>query len=211
MASEQSDTRSEPRHSESLASIKLTDSFTRPTNFSDLHRAYGVMKQSNFAKEEKERFKHLCQAKGFTPSNNFDKVLEDPEPTFKKIIKGMENFKTPTQKDWIKDQHEPSHPRYKKKPDVAIGTPQNEKLKNFYKYEMNQITKEDLKEKIGEKDFTRLEPMLKNIEDGRYRRAAQELMLDVEERHMVNVHPVKNSPALFSKVEGHCFGRNILT
>lgn len=200
MASEQSDNKSESRQSESLASIKMPDSFTRPTNFSDLHRAYGLMKQSNFAKEEKERFKHMCKTKGFIPSQNFDKILEDPEPTFNKIIKGMDNFKISTQKDWIKDKHEPSFPRYKKKTDVLIGTPQNDKLKTFYQYEKNEISKDDLRQKIGDQDFSRLEPMLKNIEDGRYRKATHELMLDQDARHMVNETPVKNSTQIFSKV-----------
>lgn len=199
MASEQSDVKSDARHSESLASIKLPESFTRPTNFSDLHRAYGTMKQSNFKKEEKERFRYLCQAKGFRPGQNFDKVLEDPEPSFNKIIKGLDNFKTTTQKDWIKDKHEPSFPRYKKRGDVDIGTPQNDKLRNFYKYEKNQISKDELREKIGEKDFCRLEPMLKNIEDGRYQKAVHELLVNQDTRQNINDNPLRNSTEVFSR------------
>jgi len=134
MASEQSDAKSQVSMPHSTASIKVHDSFTRPTTFSDLHRAYGQMKQSNFSNDEKERFKYLCQTRGFQPGTKFDKLLEDPEPQFNRLIKGLENFEKPTRKDWIKDSHEPSFPRYKRHGDVEVGTPQNEKLRNFHLY-----------------------------------------------------------------------------
>lgn len=199
MASDMSDQRSEISKSKSMASIKVPDSFTRPTKFSDIHRAYGQMKQSNFSNDEKERFKFLCQARGFQPGPKFDKLLEDPEPHFNKLIKGLENFQVPTKKDWIKDAHEPNFPRYKKLGDVAVGTPQNDKLRNFHMYEKNQISKEELKDRLGESDYNRLAPMMKNTEDGRYTQAVHELLIDQHDRHTVNTNPVRNSREVFSR------------
>lgn len=199
LASEMGDNKSQMSKSQSMASIKLPDSFSRPTQFSDLHRAYGQMKQSNFSNDEKERFKFLCQSKGFTPGPKFDKLLEDPEPHFNKLVKGLDNFQTSTRKDWIKDVHEPSFPRYKRLGGVIVGTPQNSKLKNFYEYEKNQITLDELKKKIGEDDFSRLAPRMKNTEDGRYTHAVHELLIDQHANETVNTNPVKNSREIFSR------------
>ena len=199
MASEQSDGKSQISKSQSMASIKMPDSFSRPTQFSDLHRAYGQMKQTNFSKDEKEKFKYLCQSKGFNPGPKFDKLLEDPEPHFNKLLKGLDNFDKPTRKDWIKDVHEPSFPRYKRLGDVVVGTPQNDKLRNFHQFEKSQITKEELKQKLGEEDFSRLAPLMKNTEDGRYTRAVHELLIDQNERATLNTNPVKNSVEVFGR------------
>lgn len=199
MASEMSDQPSQMGKSKSTASIKMPDSFTRPTQFSDLHRAYGQMKQSNFSKEEKERFKFLCESRGFHPGPKFDKLLEDPEPHFNKLIKGLDNFQVPTKKDWIKDAHEPSFPRYKRLGGVVVGTPQNEKLKTFYEFEKRHITVDELKQKLGEDDFNRLAPRMKNVEDGRYTHAVHELLIDQNEKQTVNTNPVKNSREVFSR------------
>ena len=200
MASEQSDAKSHISKSQSMASIKVPDSFIRPTTFSDLHRAYGKMKQSNFSKDEKERFKFLCNSKGFQPGPKFDKLLEDPEPHFNKLIKGLENFDVPTKKDWIKDAHEPSFPRYKRQGEVIVGTPQNDKLRNFHLYEKNKISKEEFRERLGESEFQRISPLMKNTEDGRYTHAVHELLIDQTGRETVNTNPVRNSKEIFGRV-----------
>jgi hypothetical protein len=199
MASEMNDQQSYTSKAESLASIKMPESFTRPTDLSDLHKAYGQMKQSNYSHEQKEKFKEVCKAKGFQPGNKFDKLLEDPEPSFNRLVRGLENFEKPTRKDWIKDAHEPSFPRYKRHGNVEVGTPQNDKLRTFYLFEKNQITNEELKQRLGEEDFKRIAPMMKNIKDGNYTQAIHELMIDQGRAETVNTNPVKNSREIFSR------------
>lgn len=57
-----------------------------------------------------------------------------------------------------------------------------------------------MRQKIDDQDFSRLDPILKNIEDDRYSKAAHELILDQDARHMVNDTSVRNSTQIFSKV-----------
>lgn len=182
----------------SLASIPVHN-FTRPTTMSHLHKAYGDMKRGNFSSSEVDKFKKTCVEYGYKPGSKFDKVLEDPEPEFKTIVKELDDFKKPTRKDWIKDAHEPNHPRYRRNKEVAVGTPQNDKLRAFKEFEMGRATEDELRQYIGEEDFKRVAPILKNTEDGRTTQAMHELMIDQQKRHMFNDKPVRNNTELFAE------------
>jgi hypothetical protein len=176
--------------------------------FSELHKAYGKMRVGNYSKKNVQEFKQAVVDNGLTPGSRFDKVLEDPEPHFNKIVKEIENFRSPPRLDWVKDSHEPSHPRYKKQTPVAVGTPNQDKLRLLTQYERDQITRDELKHKLGEEQFRRIESTLKNAEDGKFTSTAHELVLDQAERHHFNSNPVRNSTEVFSKYNPPNYGRN---
>jgi hypothetical protein len=181
-------------------------SYQRPTIFSELHRAYGKMRLGNHSRKNVEEFKRAVLENGLVPGRKFDKALEDPEPHFHKIVKEIENFRSPPRLDWVKDSHEPSHPRYKKQPPVAVGTPQQEKLRALTEFERDQISKDQLRQKLGEDHFGRIEASLKNAEDGKFTSTAHELMLDQDQRHHFNSNPVRNSSEVFSRYNPPNYG-----
>ena len=183
----------------SQQSIPVHGSYQRPTLFSELHRAYGKMRLGNHSKKNVEAFKRAVVENGLVPGSRFDKVLEDPEPHFSTIVREIDNFRSPPRLDWVKDQHEPRHPRYKKQPAVAVGTPQQEKLRALTEFERDQISKEQLRARLGDSQFGRIESTLKNAEDGKYTSTAHELMIDPDQRHHFNANPVRNSAEVFSK------------
>ena len=180
-----------------------------PTPMTSLHRAYGAMKQENFKQSSKEAFKQTCQAEGYALSSNIDKILEDPEPKFSNVVKGVETFKTGTRLDWVKDAHEPSHPRYKRRGLPPTGTPQNDKLRVFDEFEKGKIGPAQLKEKLG-KDFDKIHPYLKNAEDGKYTKTAQELLLEQSSRVLLNEKPVHNPENLYARPSAHKYCRFFL-
>lgn len=185
----------------SQGALSVDPTLLFPTAMTSLHQAYGAMKSQNFKQESKEAFKQTCQNKGYALSHKIDKILEDPEPKFANVVKGIENFKTGTKLDWVKDAHEPSHPRYKRRGLPPTGTPQNDKLKVFDQFEKGKIGPEQLKEKLGA-DFERITPYLKNSEDGKYTKTAQELLLE-RNRVLLNEKPVHNPDDLYAKPSIH--------
>ena len=185
--------------------------YQRPTVFSELHKAYGDMRLANYSKNHRESFKKAIVDNGFKLGDRFDKVLEDPEPRFNNIVKQIENFRNPTRLDWIKSSHEPSFPRYKKQEPVAIGVPQNEKLGVLNLYQKDTISKEELKQKLGEDDFKRIEHSLRNAEDGKFTKATHELTIDQNERHHFNSNPVRNNTQVFSNPRQAYFRKLKLT
>jgi hypothetical protein len=177
-----------------------------PTPMTSLHKAYGNMKKQNFKQSSKEEFKQACVSYGYNLSHNVDKILEDPEPKFANVVRAVENFKSGTRLDWVKDAHEPSHPRYKKRGLPPSGTPQNEKLKIFDDFEKGRIGSEQLKEKLG-KDFDKITPYLRNSEDGKFTKTAQELLLEQNSRVLINEKPVHNPESLYSKPSLHKYSK----
>lgn len=191
--------------------IKVHDIFTRPTVMSELHKGYGIMKQENFSQASRDKFKDLVESKGFQPSKNFNKALMDPEPQFKAVVHELENFHKPITQERIKDPHEPNRPRYARRGDPVVGKPNNPKLQAFQDFEAGKISIDQFKNKVGEKDFVRVAPMLKNSEDGRYTHASRELLIDQDARHMVNSNPVHNSMQVFSQMDPPAYCKFCLT
>ncbi len=181
--------------------IKVHDIFTRPTIMSELHKGYGSMKQQNFSQSSRDKFKDLVESRGFQTSKNFDKALLDPEPQFKSIVHEIENFHKPMVQERIKDPHEPNRPRYARRGDPQVGKPGNHKLQAFQAFEAGKISEDQFRDYVGEKDFTRVVPLLKNSEDGRYTQAARELLIDQDARNMINTNPVRNSMEVFSQID----------
>lgn len=190
----------------SQKSIPVHRSYERPTLFSELHRAYGQMRLGNHSQKNVAAFKRAVLENGLVPGPRFDKALEDPEPQFSSLVREIENFRSPPRLDWVKDAHEPQHPRYRKKPPVAVGTPQQEPLRALAEFERDQISKDQLRQRLGEADFRRIEPALKNAEDGKFTGTAHQLVLDQDKRHQFNASPVRNSAEVFGRFEPPSFG-----
>lgn len=190
----------------SQGGVTVDQTLLFPTPMTKVHQAYGKMKQANFKQSSKEAFKKTCQEEGYQLSQNIDKLLEDPEPKFNSLLKGVESFKPGTKLDWVKDAHEPSHPRYKKRGLPPSGTPQNDHLKAFDEFEKGKIGPGQLKEKLGE-DFEKIRPYLKNSEDGKYTRTAQELLLEHNSRVLLNEKPVHNPESLYERPSVHKYSK----
>ena len=173
---------------------------------SDLHKEYGKMKLANFSQGSRDRFKNVCESRGFQPSKNFEKIINDPDPKFTSVVKELENFHKSTIVPSIRDEHEPYKPKRIRPTEVKVGTPANEKLKAFRDFEQGRMSMDQLRVEIGEETFERARPMLKNAEDGRYTKAAQQILIDEDKRHFYNDNPVKNQRELFSEVQYPDYG-----
>lgn len=182
-----------------LSSVALRSSYNAPNQMTALHKAYGNMKENNFSKKAINNFKKTIEDSGFRPGSKFDKVISDPSPKFNCILKELEDFKPPTQKNWMKDNHEPSHPRYKRKGPVLVGEPQNERMKVINAYEKGRINENQLKEIVGEKDYSKLDRKVVNSQDGHYTGLAAEYLIDHATTNMMNQTPVKNDEVVFSQ------------
>ena len=180
----------------SITSVPVDQSYTKPTVLSNLHKSYGLYKEGLLKAEELAK---TVKDQGFHLSKQFERELKSPEPKFKNLIGGLEDFKVPATKENLRASFEPNHGRYKKPKPVAVGIPSNPSMKIFSQYQRGQITENALKEQLGDK-FKLIVPELKNSEDGKFTKTASKVLYDPEQTNQVNTNPVHNSSQLFSEL-----------
>lgn len=192
---------SEAKLKRPYTAVKLTEGVSGSSQFNDLHRAYGQMKLKNFSKDERDRFKTLCQSRGLGPNRNFEKALEDPEPKFSQIIKSLKVVGSTLDAGRLGGGIQTSYPRYKRTAEKPRGIHQNDTLGYHYSEMLRKTmdSKSQYEYKEGAFSYSMLDNT-RNIEADNYRKYTQDSVSDKEAVPIVTQNPPRLATESLAKI-----------
>lgn len=144
----------------------------------ELHKEFSKL---NSGKSNPQKFAKKAKELGYTPTNEMHRVLNDPAPKFKNIVKTIGNFQKPKTQERLPTKFGGNHPRYTKKTDPKIGISKQTKIAVLQEFQRGNLTVDELQKKLGsESNLTGKD--LDNIVSGDFTKVASKLVRNDELR-----------------------------
>lgn len=94
-----------------------------------MKKLHAVFKELHTGSSTPQDLKAKAEQLGFQPSEQILKSLNDPQPTFKSVVKNLGKYHKPTSAEYIDTKNIDNFKRYQKRPPAQGGHCKNEQLK----------------------------------------------------------------------------------
>lgn len=192
---------------QTLASKSQYQPWEKDDKMKKLHKEFKKIEQGL---SSPVHFKAEAEKLGYQPTENIMKSLNDPQPQFRQVVKGLGKFHKPTDQEVLSTKHIDNYKRYQKRPPAEGGNCKNEKLKALQDFQRGAITRPELDNKLGA-SAKEVRSKLQDFVDGDFQKVGQKLVRSEQVRAdelegPQNLDPILNKPNL---IERTTFGKRL--
>lgn len=198
---------------QSTSSIQTQSQYTPYVESQNMKRLHKEFKAVTEGHSNPNRFHKMAEDMGYNPTSRIQKVLNDPEPKFKNIVKNLGKFQKPTQKERIGSKYAGMYGRYPKRKQAEVGTCKDEKLGALQNFQRGNITEGQLKNRLGGSSLRALKKDLARFEDGDFRKVGTKIMRNERLRAERLNGPQNTDPVILNERKNfvpQTFGKKIV-
>lgn len=170
---------------------KMTSPWSSNRNMKELHKEFSKL---NTGESNPQKFKRKAEELGLKPTEDIQKVLNDPNPKFKNVVRSLQKFQKPKTQERLPTKYGGNHPRYRRAKDPGYAVSKNKKLAALQDFQRGKLSVEQLNKKLGKKNVLTGRD-LENINSGDFTRIASKVVRDDRDRAekctgLQNIDPV---------------------
>jgi hypothetical protein len=165
-----------------------------------MKKLHHVFKDINNGNATAQDLKSKAEELGFQPKEQIIKSLNDPQPSFKNVVKNLGVYHKPTSAEYLTTQNIGNYKRYQKRPPAEGGNCKNDNLKALQDFQRGRIGVEELNQKLGSR-AVEIQKNIPQLTDGDFRKVGSNIIRNEARRadlleDPTNLHPELNKPGL---------------
>jgi len=189
----------------SYTTINTQSQYTPYVESEKMRELHSEFKAVTAGSSNPQKFQKRAQELGYNPTNKIMKVLNDPEPKFKNIVKNLGKFQKSTKQERIASQYAGMYGRYPRRGPAKMGKCRDQKLGALQDFQRGNIDSRQLKKKLGG-NMKSLKKDIERFEDGDFRKVATKIMRNEQIRAERLNGPQNSDPIMFDDVN-NCIGK----
>lgn len=165
-----------------------------------MKKLHAVFKDLHAGTSTPHDVKAKAEQLGFQPNEKIVKSLNDPQASFKCVVKNLGKYQKPTSSEYISTKNIENFKRYQKRPPAEGGHCKNQQLKALQDFQRGVIGVDELNQKLGPK-ANEIQKKLAQLTDGDFRKVGSNIVRNEKLRadlleDPTNLDPELNKPGL---------------
>lgn len=144
----------------------------------ELHKEFSKL---NTGESNPEKFKKKAEGLGLKPTAGINKVLNDPNPKFKNVVKSLKKFQKPKTQERLPTKYGGNYSRYRREKNPGYAVSKNKKLAALQDFQRGNISVDQLQKQLGAKNVLTGRD-LENINSGDFTKVASKVVRDEKDR-----------------------------